>query len=212
MRKLLPFVLTACCSVACIASPKDDAGSQSGAQNGVQDPPADPQPQPSDPPDDPSDQEGPSGPSCNDPPATTPRGWTKVDLGVFEVAVPPDAVKKSGPPGDNVWMLVAGGKMMGDLQASVETFVHSLDEAEAHEKATYGVIGPDGKPQPSPLTFTRGSHECREDLISTYTDPAGEMTVMHHVMLGGDVLIWTCDVPTADASVCDQFIASMHVK
>src|SRR4051812_19398038 len=108
MKNLLPLVLVACCSVACVASSADDHRSKAGAQQGAQDPQPTPPPDQSNPQDDPSDQEG---PSCNDPAAVTPEGWTFVDAGAYDYALPPGAVLNTAAPGPGkIWYVLAKGK------------------------------------------------------------------------------------------------------
>src|SRR4051812_29394820 len=92
--KLLGLSIVLSLAVGCALPSNDDAHKQSSAQNGANDPNRGGGQELSPPDDDPGNEEGPN--TC-DAHATTPDGWTRVDLGAVSVAVPSDSIGSKTP-------------------------------------------------------------------------------------------------------------------
>jgi hypothetical protein len=199
MKTILALAVIACCSVACVAS-SDDAGSQSSAANANRNGPNDDR-SPAD--DDPGNEEGPSGPTCNDPQGTIPDGWTTVDYGKYTVAIPPHSIVMSSVPDptvDHVWYVFTDPMKAPVGHVQVARYAKDMTEAEAFTKERL---------PNTPITWS--TYECRKDLVSVFSsDPRNEL---HHVDVGGEVVMFGCiDMKAEGDDLCTKFIHSFHVK
>ena len=145
--------------------------------------------------------------ACTDPPATTPTGWSVLDLGPYTVSVPPNVSAPFHPPGrPDTWLwyvLDSAGGTDGDCQVNPDTGYTSLDDAEAQERTYFG--GFDGGASTS---YRRTTHECRADYV--VTKPTDMPLQWDHVMLGGKLVLWGCESHQTD--LIAKFAAGFHVK